>query len=178
MAGPQKRSAKSAKPHKEERAPVETDSRIDRLKQLVALVEGSSLSSLEYEDSDIVVKLSRAQHVGNGQAGPPMMAPILSAPAVVQSPPPPAPAKKQEEENVFVVKSPFVVTFYRSPSPDQPVFTDVGQQVVKGQTLCIVEAMKLMNEIESEVAGTVLACLVENGQAVQYHDPLFKIAVG
>ena len=173
MAGA-KRVAKTSKPSKVERPP--TDTRIDRLEKLVALLEGSSLSSLEYEDSDIVVKLSRS-HVGNGQAGPPMLAPIVTALPMPQTIPPVS-KPKAEEENVFVVKSPFVGTFYRSPSPDQSSFTEVGQQVVKGQTLCIVEAMKLMNEIESEVSGTVLACLVENGQAVQYHDPLFKIALG
>ena len=174
MAGA-KRVAKTSKPSKVERPA--TDTRIDRLEKLVALLEGSSLSSLEYEDSDIVVKLSRS-HVGNGQAGPPVLAPIVTTLPSAQTLPPPASKPKAEEENVFVVKSPFVGTFYRSPSPDQASFTEVGQQVVKGQTLCIVEAMKLMNEIESEVSGTVLACLVENGQAVQYHDPLFKIALG
>jgi acetyl-CoA carboxylase biotin carboxyl carrier protein len=170
-----KRVAKTSKPTKKVEPP-KNDIRIDRLQQLVGILEASSLSALEYEDGDIAVKLSRA-HVGNGQAGPPMMAPIAtSLPTPLPTTPPPA--KKEAEENVVVVKSPFVGTFYRSPSPDQPSFTEVGQQVVKGQTLCIIEAMKLMNEIESEVAGTVLACLVENGQAVQYHDPLFKIAVG
>ena len=170
-----KRAAQKTSKKGVERAPA-SDARLDRLAKLVAILEGSSLSSLEYEDTDIAVKLSRG-HVGNGQAGPPMIAPMIAPP----SPPPreasAGKAKGQEEENVFVRKSPFVGTFYRSPSPDQPSFTEVGQQVVKGQTLCIVEAMKLMNEIESEVAGTVVAILVENGQAVQYHDPLFKIAV-
>jgi acetyl-CoA carboxylase biotin carboxyl carrier protein len=170
-----KRVAKTSKPAKKVERP-ETDTRIERLKKLVGILESSSLSSLEYEDTDIAVKISRS-YVGNGQAGPPLMAPIVTSLPTPQATTPPAPAKKEEEENVFVVKSPFVGTFYRSPSPDQPSFTEVGQQVVKGQTLCIVEAMKLMNEIESEVAGTVLAVLVENGQAVQYHDPLFKIAV-
>ena len=169
-----KRVAKTGKPSKKVEPP-KNDVRIDRLQQLVGILESSSLSALEYEDGDIAVKLSRA-YAGNGQAGPTMMAPIAtSLPTPLPTMPP---AAKKEAENVVVVKSPFVGTFYRSPSPDQPSFTEIGQQVVKGQTLCIIEAMKLMNEIESEVAGTVLACLVENGQAVQYHDPLFKIAVG
>ena len=170
-----KRPTKSSK--KVERA-APADDRIGRLQKLVGILESSSLASLEYEDSDILVRLNRG-HVGNGQAGPAMLvAPALSAStAVAASATPAKAAAPKEDENVHVVKSPFVGTFYRSPSPDQPSFTDVGQQVVKGQTLCIVEAMKLMNEIESEVAGTVLAVLVENGRAVQYHDPLFKIAV-
>ncbi len=150
-----------------------TDARMDRLKRLVGILEGSSLASLEYEDSDMAVKLSRAH--ANGQSGHVVSAPVVTAPPPSSEAPAPD-AAETAGANLYVVKSPFVGTFYRSPSPDQPSFTDVGQQVVKGQTLCIVEAMKLMNEIESEVAGTVVAVLVENGQAVQYHDPLFRIA--
>jgi acetyl-CoA carboxylase biotin carboxyl carrier protein len=169
-----KRPAKSSK--KVERA-APSDDRISRLQKLVGILESSTLSSLEYEDGDIAVRLNRA-HAGNGQSGPPIIVGPAPEPSVVSSPASASkPSAPKEEENVHVVKSPFVGTFYRSPSPDQPSFTEVGQQVVKGQTLCIVEAMKLMNEIESDVAGTVLAVLVENGQAVQYHDPLFKIAV-
>ncbi len=77
--------------------------------------------------------------------------------------------------NVSYITSPFVGTFYRSPGPDVAPFVDVGTHVRKGQVLCIVEAMKLMNEIESEIEGTVLQVLVENGQPVEYGEPLFKI---
>jgi acetyl-CoA carboxylase biotin carboxyl carrier protein len=76
------------------------------------------------------------------------------------------------------VTSPFVGTFYRSPSPDSAPFVDAGTRVRKGQVLCIVEAMKLMNEIECEIEGTVVQILVENGQAVEYGEPLFKIKQG
>jgi acetyl-CoA carboxylase biotin carboxyl carrier protein len=76
------------------------------------------------------------------------------------------------------VTSPFVGTFYRSPSPDTSPFVDVGTRIKKGQVLCIVEAMKLMNEIESEIEGSIVQILVENGQAVEYGEPLFKIKVG
>jgi acetyl-CoA carboxylase biotin carboxyl carrier protein len=170
-------SAKSAGRKAQTKTTKKSDEggRIDRLRELVSILEESTLAALEYEDSDIVVRLSRSA-LTNGHAGP----------AVAATVPPPAPqeaargpgAAEEEDANVHVVKSPFVGTFYRSPSPDSAPFTDVGEQVVKGQTLCIVEAMKLMNEIEAEVSGTVTAVLVENGQAVQYHDPLFKIAVG
>jgi acetyl-CoA carboxylase biotin carboxyl carrier protein len=74
------------------------------------------------------------------------------------------------------VTSPFVGTFYRKPNPDSPVYVSMGDKVDKGQVLCIVEAMKLMNEIEADVAGTITAILVEDGQAVEYGQPLFKIA--
>lgn len=167
-AGGRKGQTKAAKKSGE-------NGRIDRLRELVSILEESTLAALEYEDSDILVRLSRAP-LTNGQAGP--VVPV-SAPAPASQEAPRASAPEAEEDaNVHVVKSPFVGTFYRSPSPDNPPFTDVGEQVVRGQTLCIVEAMKLMNEIEAEVSGTVVSVLVENGQAVQYHDPLFKIAVG
>jgi acetyl-CoA carboxylase biotin carboxyl carrier protein len=80
--------------------------------------------------------------------------------------------------NVAYVTSPFVGTFYRSPSPDAAAFVDVGTRIKKGQVLCIVEAMKLMNEIESEIEGSIVQILVENGQAVEYGEPLFKIKQG
>ncbi len=76
---------------------------------------------------------------------------------------------------MFVVNAPLVGTFYRAAGPDAPVFTDVGQRVRKGQTLCIIEAMKLMNELESEVDGVVVACLADNGRPVEYGQPLFHI---
>jgi acetyl-CoA carboxylase biotin carboxyl carrier protein len=76
------------------------------------------------------------------------------------------------------VTSPFVGTFYRAPSPEMSPFVDVGTRIKKGQVICIVEAMKLMNEIESEIEGSIVQILVENGQAVEYGEPLFKIKVG
>ncbi|HZA52366.1 MAG TPA: acetyl-CoA carboxylase biotin carboxyl carrier protein, partial [Myxococcaceae bacterium] len=95
------------------------------------------------------------------------------------SPTPPAPAAPSAgaapQKPGHVVTSPFVGTFYRSPGPDQPAFADVGSSVKKGQVLCIVEAMKLMNEIESEVEGRVAEILVENGQPVEFGQSLFRI---
>jgi len=95
------------------------------------------------------------------------MAPAAPAPAAAPAPPP--------EPKGHALKSPMVGTFYRAPSPGAPSFVEVGQTVSKGQTLCIIEAMKLLNEIESDVAGTVKAILVENGQPVEYGQPLFLI---
>jgi acetyl-CoA carboxylase biotin carboxyl carrier protein len=100
------------------------------------------------------------------QAGAP--APSPAAPPVA---PPPAP----EEPKGHVVKSPMVGTFYRSPGPGAKAFVEVGQAVKPGDTLCIIEAMKLLNEIEAEVAGSIKEILVENGQAVEYGQPLFVI---
>ncbi len=84
---------------------------------------------------------------------------------------------KEEEETLHTITSPLVGTFYRSPSPDSPPFVEVGTRVEKGQVLCIIEAMKIMNEIESDVSGVVKKVLVENGQPVEYGEPLFLIEV-
>ena len=99
-----------------------------------------------------------------GQMGVPMAAPPAAA----------APAAPEEPKG-HTLKSPMVGTFYRAPSPGAPAFVDVGQSVTKGQTLCIIEAMKLLNEIESDASGTIKAILVENGQPVEYGQPLFLI---
>ncbi|HET9471573.1 MAG TPA: acetyl-CoA carboxylase biotin carboxyl carrier protein, partial [Usitatibacter sp.] len=106
-------------------------------------------------------------------AAPQMQMP-MSAPATGPSAPA-TPAAAPEEPTGHTLKSPMVGTFYRAPSPGAPSFVEVGQSVTKGQTLCIIEAMKLLNEIESDVAGTVKAILVENGQPVEYGQPLFLI---
>ena len=88
-----------------------------------------------------------------------------------------APRAETSDGNASYVTSPFVGTFYRSPSPESAPFVDVGTRVRKGQVLCIVEAMKLMNEIEADVAGTVVGILVEDGAPVEYGQPLFKVAI-
>jgi acetyl-CoA carboxylase biotin carboxyl carrier protein len=100
--------------------------------------------------------------------------PALSSPASLQVMPQPPPDKKADDKGTMIT-SPFVGTFYRSPSPDAAAFTDVGQTVRKGQVVCIVEAMKLMNEIESDFDGKVLEVLAKNGDHVEYGQPLFRI---
>jgi acetyl-CoA carboxylase biotin carboxyl carrier protein len=85
---------------------------------------------------------------------------------------------KDKDPSLTSINAPLVGTFYRSPGPDSPPFVEVGQRVKKGQTLCIIEAMKLMNELESDVEGVVVACLAENGRPVEYGEPLFHIKVG
>jgi acetyl-CoA carboxylase biotin carboxyl carrier protein len=106
----------------------------------------------------------------------PMHAPAPAAHAPAAAPAPAAAAAPAADDKAHVVTSPFVGTFYRKPNPDSPVYVSVGDKVDKGQVLCIVEAMKLMNEIEADVAGTVTAILVEDGVSVEYGQPLFKIA--
>jgi len=105
--------------------------------------------------------------------------PVAHAPAPVAAPSAAAPspaAAKADDDSVQYVTSPLVGTFYRAPSPEAPAFAEVGTRIKKGQRLCIVEAMKLMNEIESEVDGTILEILVENGKPVEYGQKLFKVS--
>jgi acetyl-CoA carboxylase biotin carboxyl carrier protein len=104
-----------------------------------------------------------------------MQMPMAAGPAAPAPAPAAAEAAKAEEPSGHRLKSPMVGTFYRAPSPGAPAFVEIGQAVTKGQTLCIIEAMKLLNEIESDVAGTIKAILVENGQPVEYGQPLFLI---
>jgi acetyl-CoA carboxylase biotin carboxyl carrier protein len=147
-----------------------------KLKKLIDLVQESGIGEIEITEGEEKVRISR-QAPGGAQvlmAGPGMQAmgygPAgAAAPAAAPVAPPPP------EPKGHPLKSPMVGTFYRSPSPGAPPFVEIGQAVTKGQTLCIIEAMKLLNEIESDASGTVKAILVENGQPVEYGQPLFTI---
>ena len=146
-----------------------------KLKKLIDLVQESGIGEIEISEGEEKVRISR-QPSGQpvlmaGMQPMAMGAPAAAppAPAAEAAPPPPA------EPTGHTLKSPMVGTFYRAPSPGAPNFVEVGQSVTKGQTLCIIEAMKLLNEIESDVAGTIKAILVENGQPVEYGQPLFLI---
>ena len=149
---------------------------IRKVKKLIELLEESNISEIEIKEGEESVRISR----GVGPAPSLMMAP---APAVAPAPAPAAaPVAALEEAPAaepalkgHVVKSPMVGTFYRSPSPSSPMFVEVGQHVKVGDVLCIVEAMKMMNQIESDKAGVVEAILVENGQAVEFDQPLVTI---
>jgi acetyl-CoA carboxylase biotin carboxyl carrier protein len=152
-----------------------------KLKTLIDLVAESGISEIEVtegEDKVRIVKnspmpMAAPMHVYSQ----PMQLPgAMPAPAAPVAPTAPAAAPPAAEAaSGTYVKSPMVGTFYRSPSPGASPFVEVGQTVKPGDTLCIIEAMKLLNEIEAEVAGTVKECLVENGQAVEYGQPLFLI---
>jgi acetyl-CoA carboxylase biotin carboxyl carrier protein len=153
-----------------------------KLKKLIDLVQESGIAELEITEGEEKVKIVKG---GGGTAVAPA-SPVAtpnaqhSAAAPLPAPPrpTPAPAPSGEAEGApegQLVKAPMVGTFYRSPSPDAKPFVEVGQAVKKGDTVCIIEAMKLMNEIETDVAGVVKAILVENGQPVEYGQPLFLI---
>jgi acetyl-CoA carboxylase biotin carboxyl carrier protein len=143
-----------------------------KLKKLIDLVQESGIAELEITEGEEKVKIVKGGVV-SVSAPPPLAAPVAS-PAGAAAP---AAAAAREVPDAIpeghVVKAPMVGTFYRSPSPDAKVFVEVGQAVKEGDTICIIEAMKLMNEIEADAAGVVKAILVENGQPVEYGQPLF-----
>lgn len=142
-----------------------------KLKTLIELVESSGIAELEISEGEERVRITRTA-ASVQQTYAPAPQPILSAAVAPQ--PAAEPAKPAVAEG-HVVKSPMVGTFYRSASPDSKAFVDVGQSVNSGETLCIIEAMKLLNEIEADQSGVIKAILVENGQPVEFGQPLFVI---
>lgn len=151
---------------------------IRKIKKLIELVEESGISELEISEGEESVRISR---VINQAAYPVQNIHVAQpAPTVVNAPvnEPVQPATSEVNACAMTghtIKSPMVGTFYRTPSPDSKAFVEVGQTVNVGDVLCIVEAMKMMNQIESEKAGTIKAILVENGQPVEFDQPLFII---
>jgi acetyl-CoA carboxylase biotin carboxyl carrier protein len=142
-----------------------------KLKKLIDLVQESGIGEIEITEGEEKVRISR-QAPGGAQV---LMATSGMQPMAYGAPAPAAAPAAPPEPKGHQLKSPMVGTFYRAPSPGAPSFIEVGQSVTKGQTLCIIEAMKLLNEIESDATGTVTAILVENGQPVEYGQPLFLI---
>ena len=142
-----------------------------KLKKLIDLVQESGIAELEITEGEEKVKIVKGGAVSLTTTGVPAAAP---APAALEAKPAaPPPAEPPAGQEGHVVKAPMVGTFYRSPSPDAKPFVEVGQSVKEGDTICIIEAMKLMNEIEADASGVVKAVLVENGQPVEYGQPLF-----
>lgn len=151
------------------------------LKKLMKMVDESTINDFELETEGIKIKLSKGQ------------APVSYVPMPTSANFAPQPSyavstgisnisdsnddssDTSDDLSLYEIKSPIVGTFYKSPSPESPSFVEVGAQVAVGSTLCIIEAMKLMNEIESDVSGTVVKVLVENGKPVEYNQPLFLI---
>ena len=162
---------------------------VEALRQIVELLESSDVTRLVWQRGEERLYIRR----GHGPAptsvhAAPAVPSVTAAPVEYAAPraathgppahtPAPAPAEpaKPVEKPGHVISSPFVGTFYRTPAPDQPAFVDVGTVVKKGQVLCIIEAMKLMNEIEAEVSGRVAEILVQNGQPVEFGQALFRI---
>ncbi len=145
-----------------------------KLKTLIDLVETSGIAELEIQEGEERVRITRA----SAHAPQPVMfqAPAQLPAAIAVASPPAAEAPSLPGEEGDIVKSPMVGTFYRAASPGAPAFVEVGDSIAQGDTLCIVEAMKLMNEIEADAAGTIKAILVENGQPVEFGQPLFLLS--
>ncbi len=151
---------------------VQSPALVTRLTELAQVLREYDLTEVEVERDGERLRLQRTR---GGQVS---VAAPMSSPASVPAPTPPAtlpPTESAAGHPAVYITSPFVGTFYRQPSPEAPFFVEVGARVHKGQVLCIIEAMKLMNEIEAEVDGTVVAVLAENGQPVEYGEPLFQI---
>ncbi|MDO4677332.1 MAG: acetyl-CoA carboxylase biotin carboxyl carrier protein [Blautia sp.] len=142
---------------------------LEKIEGLVKIIEESSLKEFTYKEGDIKITMSKLDHPPVVAAGIPV-APSAAAPA-----PAPAAVQEEEEEEQLFITSPIVGTFYSAPAPDAPAFVKVGEQVKNGQTVCILEAMKLMNEIQSEFDCEIEAVLVSNEQKVEYGQPLFRV---
>ena len=156
---------------------------VEKLKAILAALKGTDVSRLDWTDGEERIELrlghppaQTAHHTHAAIPAPQSTAasgaPTPSAAAVVSSSPAPAP---KADSKSFTVNSPFVGTFYRSASPETAAFVEIGSSVKKGQVLCIVEAMKLMNEIEADAAGTILEILAENGKPVEFGQKLYKV---
>ena len=148
---------------------------IDKLRVLLEVLVEQDISEFEHEDETLRIRVVRGARVQ--QVAMPMMAPAAGAPAPARaSATSEAPVSSQEPAADAVdLTSPFVGTFYRAASPDTPSFVEVGSVVRAGQTLCIIEAMKLMNEIEAEHSGTIVEIFAQNGKAVEFGQKLFRI---
>ena len=151
---------------------------IRKVKKLIELLEESNIDEIEIKEGEESVRISRnsaqAAAAATAFAAPPAVAPA-PAPAPAPAAPVAEPAPAAPATSGHVVNSPMVGTFYRSPSPSSPAFVEVGQTVKIGDVVCIVEAMKMMNQIEADKAGTIEAILVENGEPVEFDQPLFSI---
>ncbi|MGB6099375.1 MAG: acetyl-CoA carboxylase biotin carboxyl carrier protein [Comamonas sp.] len=143
-----------------------------KLKTLIDLVSESNVSELEITEAEGKVRIVKG---GTAVVAPALVQPVAAPPVAAAAPAVAAAAPAAEVAEGNFVKSPMVGTFYRSSSPGGAPFVDVGSQVKQGDVLCIIEAMKILNEIEAETAGTVTRVMAENGQAVEYGQPLFVI---
>jgi acetyl-CoA carboxylase biotin carboxyl carrier protein len=156
---------------------------IQKIKQVVDLMKKSELSEFEFQEQDFKLRIKR-DTPGRVVAGPVAVAAVpaappapVAAPASTPATPAPTPAPAAADPSLKVITSPMVGTFYASPSPDAPPFVGVGSQVKADTVVCIIEAMKVMNEIQAEIAGGVVECLVASGTSVEFGQPLFRVKV-
>jgi acetyl-CoA carboxylase biotin carboxyl carrier protein len=152
---------------------------IEDLKQLIEFLKENQVAEFDLDRGDMKIRLKFSQAVAPAVVHALGSLPLVAAPGVLPAAPAPAaptaPPAAEPDADLHTVKSPIVGTFYGSPSPGASAFVTPGDHVEKGQVICIIEAMKLMNEIESDVAGEIVRCLVTNGQPIEYGQPLFSI---
>ena len=148
---------------------------IRKVKKLIELLEESDVAEIEIHEGEESVRISRTSSAAPIAMAAPAAAPAApaAAPAAAAAPSPAAATEREPEGHI--IRSPMVGTFYRAPSPGAKPFVDEGQAVSTGETLCIIEAMKILNQIETDKSGKVIEILVENGQPVEYNEPLFVI---
>ena len=153
-----------------------------QIQELIKLVNKSNLSELTIEEKDFKVTIKQKEEIiqqtlisGQFQQAPQAFAPAPAPAALPAAATPPAATKADDTSKYITIKSPMIGTFYRKPSPDKPLFVEVGSEVTPGKVVCIIEAMKLFNEIESEVKGKIVQVLVEDQSPVEYDQPLFLV---
>ncbi|RZS99496.1 acetyl-CoA carboxylase biotin carboxyl carrier protein [Aquimarina brevivitae] len=164
---------------------------LKEIQNLIKFVAKSGASEVKLEMDDVKITIKTGSDEGKettivqqipvgGNVAPQQMVPTQTAPTPAATPEPAAPAKSadsatEDDSKYITVKSPIIGTFYRKPSPDKPTFVEVGDKIKEGDVLCIIEAMKLFNEIESEVSGTVVKVLVDDSSPVEFDQPLFLV---
>jgi len=156
---------------------------LKKIQALIKFVSGVGVDEVEINQKDFKLSIKKnpaqittAQYTPVAvQAAPAAAAPAVAAPAAAAPAAPAAPAAEAKADNLITIKSPMVGTFYRTPNPESPVFVNVGDDVKPGKVVCIIEAMKLFNEIESEISGKIVKVLVENATPVEYDQPLFLV---
>lgn len=150
---------------------------IRKVKKLIEMLEESKISEIEIHEGEESVRISRHSS-SPGQPQTYVQVPMTETPAAARSTESPAPTTAAVAPDGHYIKSPMVGIFYASPSPDKPAFTGPGKAVKVGDIVCIIEAMKIMNQIESDTDGTIVKVMVENGAPVEYGQPLFEIRKG
>ena len=153
---------------------------LKQIHELIKIVNKSNIGEISIEDKDGKVTIKQKEEAAVTYTSAPSQAvyastPAASAPATAPAVSAPAPTTAPKADNLITIKSPMIGTFYRRPSPDKPLLADVGTDVAAGKVVCIIEAMKLFNEIESEISGTIVKVLVEDASPVEFDQPLFLV---
>lgn len=152
---------------------------LKQIHELIKIVNKSNIGEISIEDKDGKVTIKQKEEAAVTYTSAPSQAVYAPAPAAAPTAAPavsaPAPAAAPKADNLITIKSPMIGTFYRRPSPDKPLLVDVGTEVGAGKVVCIIEAMKLFNEIESEISGTIVKVLVEDASPVEFDQPLFLV---